>query len=203
LFRKFALAWCTSPGSTIAFSDGMTQAGERGFSIIEATIAVSLLAIGVAALAQLTIASAQANMAARRATIAQQAAIERMEQLRALAWTSDGGVVPVTDWSSDLTTTPASGGGSGLATAPATLATNASGYCDFLDADGRWLAGGTRAPAGAAWVRRWSVTAVDSLADTLVLRVVVIPASASRAGLAAASTTNGAWLVAMRTRRAR
>ena len=102
----------------------MAQPGERGFSIVEATIAVSLLAIGVAALAQLTIATGRANAAARRATIAQQAASERMEQLRALAWTSDGGVVPVTDWSSDLTTTPASTGGVGLASAPSTLATN-------------------------------------------------------------------------------
>ena len=137
----------------------MTERGERGFSIVEATIAVSLLAIGVAALAQLTIATGRANTASQRSAIAQQAASERMEQLRALAWTSDGGVVPVTDWSSDLATTPASTGGVGLASAPATLATNTPGYCDFLDADGRWLAAGTPHPAGAAWVRRWSVTA--------------------------------------------
>lgn len=181
----------------------MAQPGERGFSIIEATIAMSLLAIGVAALAQLTIASGRANAASRQATIAQQAASERMEQLRALAFTSDGGVVPVTDWSSDLTTTPASTSGVGLASAPSTLAANTPGYCDFLDADGRWLAGGTRSPVGAAWVRRWSVTPVDSLADTLVLRVIVIPATAARAEVAAASNMNGAWLVAMRTRRAR
>ena len=181
----------------------MTRPGERGFSIVEATIAVSLLAIGVVGLAQLTIATGRANTAARRATIAQQAASERMEQLRALAWTSDGGVVPVSDWSSDLTTTPASKGGVGLASAPATLTTNTPGFCDFLDANGRWLAAGTRVPVGAEWVRRWSVGAVDSLADTLILHVVVIPATAARAGLASASGTNGAWLVAMRTRRTR
>jgi len=181
----------------------MTKQSQRGFSIIEATIAVSLLAIGVAGLAQLTVATGQANAAARRATIAQQAAAERMEQLRALAWTSDAGVVPVTDWTSDLTTTPASTGGAGLApTSPGSLTTNTPGYCDFLDADGRWLAGGTRAPASAAWVRRWSVAAVEPLSDTLMLRVVVIPAMADQTPRGSTSI-NGASLVTMRTRRVR
>ena len=181
----------------------MTKHGQRGFSIIEATIAVSLLAIGVASLAQLTVATGQANAAARRATIAQQAAVERMEQLRALAWTSDAGVVPVTDWTSDLTTTPASTGGAGLAsTSPGSLTTNTPGYCDFLDAEGRWLAAGTRAPAGAAWVRRWSVAPVEALSDTLMLRVVVISSTADQA-LRRSTSINGASLVTMRTRRAR
>jgi len=200
-YRDFRAAMV--PARRLLSETGMTRRGERGFSIVEATIAVSLLAVGVAALAQVTIATGRAGMAARRATIAQQAASERMEQLRALAWTSDGNVVPVTDWNSDLTTTPASTGGVGLGSAPGTLATNTPGYCDFLDGDGRWLAAGTRAPAGAAWVRRWSVTAVDSLDDTLVLNVVVIPAATAGAQLGTAATLNGAWLVGMRTRRAR
>lgn len=181
----------------------MTTNGQCGFSIIEATIAVSVLAIGVAGLAQLAVVTGQAHAAARRATIAQQAAFERMEQLRALAWTSDAGVAPVTDWTSDLTTTPASTGGAGLAsTSAATLTTNAPGYCDFLDAEGRWIAGGTRAPAGAAWVRRWSVTPVEPLSDTLMLRVAVISATADQAPRRSTSI-NGASLVTMRTRRAR
>ena len=179
----------------------MTGHDQRGFSIIEATIAASLLAVAVAGLAQLTVATGQANAAARRSTIAQHAAIERMEQLRALAWTSDGGVVPVTDWTTDLSTTPASAGGAGLVPASSALAANTSGHCDFLDAEGRWLAGGTRAPTGAAWIRRWSVAPVDPLGDTLVLHVIVSPATAGSEQ--SATSMSGASLVTMRTRRVR
>jgi len=185
----------------------MERSDERGTSLVEAVIAVSVLAAGVAAVAQLALVAGRANVAAQRASVVVQASREKMEQLRSLAWTSDAAVVPVSDWVSDLTTTPAlATGGVGLGMSPAdALLANVAGYCDFLDASGRWLAGGNSAPAGAAWVRRWSIQPVESLGDMLMFQVVVVPAG-SRDGavaLSAARGTNGAWLVDMRVRRAR
>jgi Tfp pilus assembly protein PilV len=185
----------------------MVSHGEGGFSLIEASIAVSVLAVGVAGLAQLALLTGRSSIVSQRATVAQQAARERMEQLRSLAWSSDG-PVPVTDWSSNLTTTPPSSAGAGLGPATdAVLRTNTAGYCDFIDAAGRWLSAGPTVPRGAAWVRRWSIRTMDTLPDTLLLQVVVVAAPGSASGsdgqLSAARAANGAWLATMHTRRAR
>ncbi|MEQ1728208.1 MAG: prepilin-type N-terminal cleavage/methylation domain-containing protein [Vicinamibacterales bacterium] len=185
----------------------MTIEDRRGFSLIEVMVAVSLLALGVSAVAQLALASARAQRAASDATLVQVLAGARLEQLRGLAWTSDAGIVPISDWSTDLSLTPASpAGGPGLGVSPAgALLSNIDGYCDFLDARGTWLAGGTRPPVGTAWIRRWSIDLPGSLSDTLRLQVLVVPlerAAADRV-VAAASTMNGAWLVALRSRRMR
>jgi prepilin-type N-terminal cleavage/methylation domain-containing protein len=184
----------------------MMATGEGGFSLIESVIAVALLAVGVSALAQLVIVSARASASVQHADAVQQAARERMEQLRALAWTSDNGGMPITDATSDLTVTPGTAtGGLGLALSPGdTLLSNVAGFCDFLDINGQWITGGPRPPVGAAWVRRWSVVPLSLVADTLLLQVVVVPARLSGASAAmAARGTNGAWLVAVRTRRSR
>lgn len=182
----------------------MVISESRGFSLIEAVVAVSILATGVSAVAQVILASARANVASQQAAVAQQAARERMEQLRALAWTSDGALVPLTDWSSDLTVTPPrASGGVGLGVSPVdTLLSNVAGYCDFLDARGAWVAGGAQAPPGTAWVRRWSVAPTEGLTDTLTFQVIVVPVRATaQAALSAARGVNGAWLTDMRTRR--
>lgn len=185
----------------------MTIDDRRGFSLIEVMIAVSLLAFGVSAVAQLVLASARAQRAATDATLAQVLARARLEQLRGLAWTSDAGVVPISDWATDLSVTPPSAaGGTGLGVSPGSaLLTNVNGYCDFLDARGTWLAGGTRAPAGTAWVRRWAIDLPVTLADTVRVQVLVVPVERAAADrvVAAARATNGAWLVALRSRRAR
>jgi type II secretory pathway pseudopilin PulG len=191
----------------VAQSPCMARRDERGFSLIEAVVAVSLLATGVSAVAQLALVSARAHTSAQRAGVVQQAAREKLEELRALAWTSDAGLLPISDWSSDLTTTPPQpDGGVGLGVSPGdTLGSNVEGYCDFLDANGMWLAGGTRPPGGAALVRRWSVQTVDSLADTLALNIIVVPVGvrSSVSTVSAARGVNGAWLIGLRTRRAR
>jgi type II secretory pathway pseudopilin PulG len=182
----------------------MVVSNERGFTLAEAVIAVSLLAVGVSALAQVILASGRASTWAQQAAVVQQAARERLEQLRVLAWTSDNGGVPISDFSSDLSTTPprpAGGVGLGIS-AVDTLLTNVAGYCDFLDVNGHWVAAGVRAPRGAAWVRRWSVLPLAD--DALLVQVLVVPAG-TRAGatVATARGTNGAWLVDIRTRRTR
>ena len=56
----------------------------RGFTLIEVTIAAALLAVGGAGLASLALASGRAVQFARQADVAQRAAVERLEQLRAL-----------------------------------------------------------------------------------------------------------------------
>ena len=65
-----------------------------------------------------------------------------------------------------------------LASSPSdALTRNTDGYCDFLDAGGAVVGGGTTAPADAAYVRRWSI---DSIATTfgvaIAVRVVAVDA---------------------------
>ena len=174
-----------------------------GFTLIEAVAATVLIGLAATTVAQVVATAVRAGAATEQSGVVQQIAREKMEQMRALAWTADG-AVPISDWSSDLTITPtAAGGGSGLgASPPGTLATNAPGYCDFVDAGGHWLAGGHAAPSGAAWVRRWSIEPLGGLADTLLLQVTVAPAHATSddAGIARARTVNGARLLSIRTR---
>lgn len=168
---------------------------------------MALLATGVAALAGLAVVAGRTNAEARNASVVQQAAKEKLEQLRALAWTSDAALVPVSDWDSNVAMSPTQpGGGVGLGVSPeSSLASTVAGFADFIDANGRWLASGTRVPRDAAWVRRWSVQVFTLLPDTLVLQVLVVPVHTrdGAATVAAARAVNGAWLIDMRTRRAR
>jgi hypothetical protein len=168
---------------------------------------VSLLAVGLVTLAQLTVVAMQAGAAVQSAGVMQQAAREKMEQLRSLAWTSDD-EAPVSDRSSDLSTTPVTTtGGTGLdASPPGTLVSNVSGYCDFVDREGRWIAGHVGSPpASAAWIRRWAISPIDQAADTLLLQVVVVSATSGSdaARVVRARGVNGARLIAIRTRSSR
>ena len=73
-----------------------------------------------------------------------------------------------------------------------------SGYCDYLDANGRWLAGGGVPPAGAIYARRWAIDALPSSpADTLVLQVLVLRI---RTGSTVAKRSDEARLTTLRTR---
>ncbi len=185
----------------------MTIDDRRGFSLIEVMVAVSLLALGVSAVAQLALAAARAQRAASEAALAQTLARTRLEELRGLAFTSDAGGVPISDWSTDLSITPPRpAGGTGLSVSPGgALRSNVDGYCDFLDARGSWLAGGTRAPAGTAWVRRWAIDLPGTPAETVRLQVLVAPLARAATDRveSAARGVNGAWLVTLRTRRTR
>lgn len=178
-----------------------------GFTLVEVMLALAVLTTGAGTLLYAAMAAGRATVDARRADVMQRAAVEKLEQLRSLAWTSDAGIVPVSDWSSDVTTSPLPGtGGSGLGVSPGdTLATSVDGYADVLDADGRWLGGGAAVPPGAAMVRRWSIQTAAAPADTLVLQVVVVPFTSSGAvpTAAAARGANGTWLIDLRTRRSR
>jgi prepilin-type N-terminal cleavage/methylation domain-containing protein len=158
----------------------------RGFTLVEVLVATTVLVVGVATLASLSTMATHANMAARTTTRVSLLATQKMEQLRALTWGYDALGRPTSDTTTDLTVfPPATGNGVGLSTAPAgALSRNTAGYCDFLDAAGTPLGGGTTAPVQSEFVRRWSVDPLPSNpANALVLQVLVLrahrPAAAS------------------------
>ena len=159
---------------------------DRGFSLIEVLVATTVTTIGTLALAQLCVMSMRMNQDARATTLATVLASQKMEQLRALAWTSDALGVPISDLATDTTVVPhSSSGGTGLSASPSgTLGMNTPGYCDFLDENGRTLGGGTAPPAGTAFVRRWSIApGPPAASDTLAIQISVIRiGSRSRAG---------------------
>lgn len=179
---------------------------ERGFTLIEVTVAVALLMTAIAGIGQLAIVSARANEATRSSATVEWLAREKLEQLTALALTADDGLLSVTDYATDVTQWPLQpSGGVGLSVSPGdTLATAASGYVDYLDSNGVSVGGGGSPPRDARWQRRWSVQAVAGQPDVLMLQVIVAPARTTGAVMARdAAAMNGAWLVSLRSRRAR
>lgn len=155
---------------------GGERAGDGGFSLLEVLFATTILAVAVVGLAQLFVVSTRANTSARATTFAAVLAQQKMEQLRGLTWGFDGLGLPLTDTSTDISSlaeTPT--GGKGLTPSPTgALGANTDGYCDFLDANGLSLGGGTTPPAGAIYVRRWSVEPLPTNPNnTLVLQVLV------------------------------
>jgi hypothetical protein len=92
--------------------------------------------------------------------------------------------VPQTDTTTNLAAGPDVSGGPGLTPSPAdALDRNSEGYCDFLDRNGRPLGGGTTAPAGAVYVRRWSIQPLPSSPDrTLVFQVLAAPLRSNASG---------------------
>ena len=177
---------------------------DRGFSLIEVLVATTVTTIGTLALAQLCVMSMRMNRDARATTLATVLASQKMEQLRALAWTSDARGVPISDLATDTTVVPhASSGGTGLSASPSgTLGRNTPGYCDFLDESGRTLGGGSTPPSGTAFVRRWSIgPGPPAASDTLAIQISVIRiGSQSRAG-AAVRGPGEVRVLGIRTRR--
>lgn len=149
---------------------------DRGFSLVEALLAVTVTTLAVSALVQLAILSARANDLAESTTFAAVLASQKLEQLRALTWTFDQDGAPISDTSTDTTMAPERlSGGTGLAPSPTNaLLRSTPGYCDFLDASGLSLGGSTTPPARAAFVRRWSIGLVGAATDTLVIQVSVM-----------------------------
>jgi prepilin-type N-terminal cleavage/methylation domain-containing protein len=125
---------------------------DDGFSLLEALVATSIMAVGIAALAQLAGLSLYANGQARQTTVAPVLAQQKIEELVAEA--AVGGLAP----------SPAG-----------TLASDVAGYCDFVDRAGRPLGAGPAPPADSAYARRWSIEPLPaSPAHTSILQVLVI-----------------------------
>jgi Tfp pilus assembly protein PilV len=154
---------------------------EAGFSLLEVLFATTILTVAIVAIAQVIALATRANLASRTTALATLFAAQKVEQLRALAWTFDAAGVPVSD-----TTT----GGTGLSASPSdALARDVAGYCDLLDGSGR-----TVLHAGAAsFTRRWAITPLAAHPGTLVIQVSVV-----RIGYPSAA---GARLVTVKTRK--
>jgi prepilin-type N-terminal cleavage/methylation domain-containing protein len=138
----------------------------RGFTLVEVVISAGLLATLAAGGAHLIGRAVRDADAARVRTVATVAALQKMEQLRALGWGVES------DSDTDLASDLPSAGGTGLGPSPpGTLDDDVPGYVDYLTGDGVWLSG--TSSASAVFARRWSVGLHPHSANTLTLRVVV------------------------------
>lgn len=156
-----------------------------GFSIVELLVAVGLLMTVVFGVLQLVIAARRLVGVAQGLTFGTALADEKLEQLRGLVFAHDSAGAPVTDEQADVTFVPERPtGGAGLRPSPSdALDRNVAGYCDFLGPGGGWLGAGAAPPAGAAFVRRWSIRPLDAApAQAVVIQVRVLDAAAAARG---------------------
>ena len=183
------------------------RGGEAGFSLIETMISVGLLATVALSVAQMFAVSTQANLNAKAQTSATLLAEQRMEQLRSLTWGfDDSGIgLPESDTTTNLTQDPPTSNGNGLNPSPSdTLRSNVTGYHDFLDTYGAWLGSGGAAPAGTAYIRRWSVEPLPTNPNnTLILQVQVTPISRDRTRTNGRRLRDEVRLVSVKTRKAK
>jgi prepilin-type N-terminal cleavage/methylation domain-containing protein len=166
------------------------MASDRGFSLLEVLVAMTILAVALVALAQLVALSINATTAAHTTTLATVLARDKMEQLRSLAWDFDASGLPVAD--------------PRLAPSPADVLThNVSGFCDFVGAGGQPLGEVTTPPPGAMYVRRWSIEPLSAdSAHALVLQVLVTNRFKRHIEVGGSHGPDESRLVTVRTRRA-
>ncbi len=145
-----------------------------------------MLAVVSLGVAQMFALSTEKNLAAKHQVSTTAMATQKMEQLRGLTFSYDtGGMgLPVTDTTTNLTLCAPDATGHGLDPSPtsptvnASLESNIRGYVDFLDARGNCVnaSGGTVAPSGAIYTRRWAIQPLPTNPNnTLVFTVLVTP----------------------------
>jgi hypothetical protein len=135
---------------------------------------------------------------------------QKLEQLRALTWGFDlaGQGLPLTDTTTNLAVTPPEHNGSGLNPSPAdALERNTDGFVDFLDGNGQWVGTGSKPPASAVYIRRWSITPLPTNPNnTIVIQVLVTPVASEQARVESAFTrtrmSGDALLITVKTRKA-
>ena len=141
---------------------------EHGFSLIELLIAVGLLSVVLASLAQLFTLSVAANTAARIRTTQSLLAGQKLEQLRGLAFGFDVNGAPLTDMTTDTRDPTDADGGTGLSPG-GSLDADVAGYADYADAYGS-----PTDPAHALYARRWLIASLpDDPDNTRLLQVLV------------------------------
>ncbi len=160
-----------------------------GFGLLEALVACGLIVVLATGVAQLTLASVAAVRASGDETLALLLAVQKMEQLRSLAWGREAaGREPVSDTAADPSGV---GGGDPESGASPTdrLDRNVPGYVDYVSGRGTRVGGGAHPLSGTVFVRRWSVQPDPRMpGDLLVLDVVVLPLRvAEQAGAAGLS----------------
>lgn len=173
---------------------------ETGFTLVEVLIAAGVLAVALAALAHLLAGAVRASVDTRRDGYAAILAAQKLEELESLTMSVDAAGRRWTDLGTDTSTTPALPmGGTGLTPSPSdSHDVSTPGYVDHVDASGRKMGGGTIAPAGAAFTRRWSITPLEAdPGDSLVIQVSVLRAGT---GSTAVAGPEGARLITIRTR---
>ena len=185
-----------------------TLNNERGFSLIEVMLATLLLVTGVIGTAQMFIIATNANMAAQRGTYTATLSLEKMEQLRSMAWGFDPAGLPISDYTSDISVDPPVNGGVGLSASPSNaLSANVEGYVDYIDRHGRSLGGGVTAPPDTVFVRRWSIEPLPSNPNnTLILQVLTFAVgdrTASGAGEVLDRVRDESRMVSVKTRKSR
>ena len=120
-----------------------------GFTLLETVVATGILVTALAGLAQLLTLSLRSTQAAGVDGAALMVAQDKLEQLRALAFTYGPVGEPVTD--------------AGLAISPdLSLAEDTPGFVDFVDDEGRVM-GADSEVRGALFTRRWRVVPIDHL----------------------------------------
>jgi type II secretory pathway pseudopilin PulG len=132
----------------------------RGFTLFETLIATGILVTALAGVAQLFILSTRLTREAGASGVALAAAQEKLESLRARPFGYGAAGESITDPALEI-----AGADS--------LAEDVESYADALDQDGSVA----EDPAGAAYVRRWRVSAIDEAPPpSIVIEVCVFRA---------------------------
>jgi Tfp pilus assembly protein PilV len=146
---------------------------ERGTTLVEAIIAVGILAGAVVALAGLASVATRNSAMARERSMATVLALQRMEAL-----------------CRDVSSAPASSANA--------WAVDTTGNLEYLDAHGNIV--GSR--SGSVYVRRWSVAPLSSDADLLAIQVDVSPCRARSGATNCGDAMSHARLASVRSRTA-
>jgi prepilin-type N-terminal cleavage/methylation domain-containing protein len=152
---------------------------DRGFTLVEVLVATVLLSTAVVAMAALFGLAGLSIRNARRQSVATLMAAGKLAELRVM---DEVAAVSPED----------------------ALVRDVDGFVDYLDAGGRWVAGGSQPPPEAVYVRRWSVQPLsEDPVDTHVVQVLVTSVTQARQASAAGSVRRpgDALIVSLRTRR--
>ena len=80
---------------------------DRGFALLEALVASTLLVVGVLSLVQIFLLAARADVTAHRLTVASVLAAQKIEELRSASWsTSANGVDRIEEFTRRWSVTP-------------------------------------------------------------------------------------------------
>ena len=151
-----------------------TLRSEEGTTLIEAVVAIGILAGAVVALAGLSSVATRNSAAARERSMATTLAYQKMEVL--CRDVSAAAASPANAWAVD---TP--------------------GYVEHLDRHGN-LAGGR---SSAAYVRRWSITPLPSDGSLLAIQVGVAPCRTVTGSAGRSDVLSHVRLASIRSRAAR
>ena len=141
-------------------------ASAAGSTLVEALVAMLVLTTGLVAMAELVRLAMASNVRARRSSMAAILAMQKIEELRSLAWEFDVSGVPVSD--------------GGLQASPWSLQQNTPGFVDHVDRGGTVVGEGVQAPASAVLTRRWSIEPLPASSEHVVLLQVLVTVAQGR-----------------------